>query len=559
MRLTNTMRWTALAATVVMAAAACSNDGKSGASGDGNPAQSASGPAKQGGTFRLGIVEPTAIDPYNVQESEGTLVAHSLFTGLTSVDAKGKLSNALAESRTPNDDCSQWTFKIKGGTTFSNGEAVDAEAFIRGWTRASAKEAASDVAYHLGEIEGFKELQDGTATTFSGLSASDPTTLVVKLATKDCEFDLRTFHTVFSPVPKAAGAGTNKEYNDQPIGNGPFKLDGPWQHNSKITLVRNDSYGLKKANLDRVEISILNSAGAADLEYQGFQSGQFDWARLPTEQLTAAKAANAPKGQWLEWDSNGINYLLPITFSGPLKSKEARQAVSYAIDRDAIGKGVFKGFRSTATALVPPAFPDAYQKDVCASCAKQDKEKAKQLAAQAGLTPGTKLYFGYNTGGGHDAWVQAVAQQLKDVLGLDVQIEGIPFKELLTKEKSPDATGLFRAAWGADYPTPGNFLAPLLGTDAISADPVTNVASGDNRGRYSNPAFDALLAKATGTKDEAARNKIYQEAEKIAVGDDLALIPLWNRSQQRVANTTKWANLSYDFNEDPTLESVSLK
>ncbi|WP_371479712.1 ABC transporter substrate-binding protein [Kitasatospora sp. NBC_00315] len=558
MRLTKTMRWTAVAATTALAVAGCSNSGSS-ADGGAKASQSNNAPAKQGGTFRLGIAEPVAIDPYNTQESEGTLVTQNLFTGLTSVSADGTLSNALAESRTPNDDCSEWTFKIKGGTTFSNGDPVDAAAFVRGWTRAAGKDAASDVAYHMGEIDGFDALQDGSATTFKGLSAPDATTLVVKLGIKDCEFDLRTFHTVFSPVPAVAGAATNKTYNDQPIGNGPFKLDGPWQHNSKITLVRNDSYGLKKANLDRVEISILNSDNAATLEYQGFQAGQFDWARMPTPQLTAAKATYNAKGDWLEWDANGMNYLMPETADGPLKSKEARQAISYAIDRKAITQGVFKGFLTPASSLVPAAFKDAYQQGVCASCVAQDKDKAKSLATQAGLTPGTKLYFGYNTGGGHEEWVQAVAQQLKDVLGLDVQIDGMPFKDLLKKEQQPGSVGMFRAAWGADYPTPGNFLNPLLATSSINEDATTHVAQGDNRGRYSNPAFDSLLTKATGTKDLAERTKLYQQAEKIAIGDDLALIPLWGRHQLRVADLGKWTNLSYDFNENPTLSTVSQK
>lgn len=556
MRLNKAMRWTAVVATSVLAMTACSN---SGSSSDTKSSQGASGPAKDGGTFRLGITEPTAIDPYNAQESEGILVAKYLFTGLTTVDGQGKVSNALAESRTANDDCSQWTFKIKTGTKFSNGEAVDATSFIRGWTRAAAKDAASDVAYHMAEIAGFDELQAGTATTFSGLSAPDPATLVVKLATPDCEFDVRTFHTVFSPVPTVAGPASNKTYNDQPIGNGPFKLDGPWQHNSKITLVRNADYGLTKAHVDKVEVSILNSQNGVTLEYQGFQAGQFDWARMPTPQLTSAKATYGSKGDFLGWDSNGMNYLLPMTADGPLKSKEARQAISYAIDRKAITEGVFKGFYKPATSLVPAAFKDAYQAGVCQSCTAQDKDKAKALAAQAGLTPGTKLYFGFNTGAGHEEWVQAVAQQLKDVLGLDVQIDGKPFKDLLKAEQAAGSTGLYRAAWGADYPTPGNYLSPLLSSASAKIDQATGNVTGDNRGRYNNPAFDALLKQATGTKDEAARTKVYQQAEKMAIGDDQALIPLWGRSQYRLMASEKWTNLSYDFNENPTLDTVSMK
>ena len=62
---------------------------------------------------------------------------------------------------TPNADCTQWTFTLKPGTTFSNGEPVDAAAFKRSWERTSAQASASDVAYHLNEVAGFPQMQDG--------------------------------------------------------------------------------------------------------------------------------------------------------------------------------------------------------------------------------------------------------------------------------------------------------------------------------------------------------------------------------------------------------------
>lgn len=419
-------RWMAGAAVLALSLAACGGGGGGGESS-----------GKTGGTFRLGIVEPTAIDPYNAQESEGILVAHQLFTGLVDVKADGTIVPKLAEQRSPNDNCTEWTFKIKQGTKFTNGEPVDAEAFIRGWTRAAKKSAASDVAYHLAGIQGFDQLQAGTTQTFAGLSAPDPYTLKVKLSQPDCEFDLKTYHTVFSPVPKVAGEANNKQYNDQPIGNGPFKMEGPWQHNTKITLVRNDDYGFEKAKLDRVEISILNPQNADQLEYQGFESGKFDWARMPTPQLPAAKAKYEPQGQWIGQDTNGMNYLLPITDNGPMKTKEARLAVSYAIDRQAITQGVFKGMQTPSTTIVPPAFKDFYQQGLCQSCQKQDPAKAKEYAQKANLPPGSAVTLAFNTGGGHDEWVQAVAQQLRDVLGWKVEIKPMPFKELLEPSSSP--------------------------------------------------------------------------------------------------------------------------
>ncbi|WP_432138691.1 MULTISPECIES: peptide ABC transporter substrate-binding protein [unclassified Streptomyces] len=550
MRGARSAKWVAGAIVIALAATACggSDDDSKGNSG---------GSGKAGGTFRMGITEPVAIDPYNAQESEGILVTTNLFTGLYLPTADGKVNPALATSKEVSADGKTWTFKIKPGTKFTNGEPVNAEAFIRGWNRVAAKTAASDVAYHMAGIQGFADVQSGKATTMSGLSAPDENTLQVKLSEPDFEFYVKTTHTVFSPVPKVAGDAKNKAFNEAPIGNGPFKMQGKWEHNKKIVLVRNDDYGLTKAKLDKVDIDILNSNNGVTLEYQGFEAGTYDWARMPTPQLPAAKAKYEPQGEWIDEDTNGMNYILPITDNGPLKDKKAREAVSYAIDRDAIIKGVFQGMQSKSTTILPPAFASVYQKDLCTSCVKSDPAKAKQLASEAGLKPGTTIEFGYNTGAGHEEWVQAVKQQIEKVLGLNVKLTGKPFAELLADQQKPNASGMYRFAWGADYPTPDNFLFPLLATASINKDENGKV-TGDNRGRYSNKQFDALLAKARATESEAGRNDLYKQAEKIAM-DDLALIPLWNRTQLRLANTKKFADIKMDFHEDPNLAEISLK
>ncbi len=103
-----------------------------------------------------------------------------------------------------------------------------------------------------------------------------------------------------------------------------------------------------------------------------------------------------------------------------------------------------------------------------------------------------------------------------------------------------------------------NFLTPLLSTAAIAAD-AQSAATGDNKGRYSNKEFDDLLAKAKANPDEKERIRLYNQAEKIAIGDDMAEIPLWNRTQHRLANTEKFINLRMDFNENPDLSIISIK
>jgi oligopeptide transport system substrate-binding protein len=553
----------AAAVTVALSLAGCTQR-----SNQGTPASTGSTPTavgfpetpdQPGGTFRLGITEPTAIDPYNVQESEGALVTQALFTGLVTNTRSGQVEPGVASAWSPNTDCTQWTFTLKPGTTFTNGEPVDAAAFKRGWERTSAKESASDVAYHLNEVAGFDRMQDGSATTLSGVDATDPNTLKVALARPDCEFVLRTAHPALSPVPTVAGPANNQTYNDLPIGNGPFRMDGPWKHDTGIRLVRNDTYTAgPKANLDAVEITITPADTGVQTEYNGFLNGQFDWARMPTPVLSQARDANEPKGQWISKPSTSVTYLQAQNTRPPLNTAIARKAVSMAIDRAAIAQGVFQGAQEPATSLVPSTFPAAYQAGVCTACTF-DPVQAKQLAAQAGLTPGTHIRFQFNSGAGHEEWTAAVKQQLEQNLGVVVDYSGVPFRDLLTNQQQADATGLFRAAWGADYPTAANMLTPLLATASIGAATPNDVATGDNRGRYSNPAFDALMDRAAATPDPAARNDLYKQAEKIAIGDDLGLIPLFTRQQFRLANTATFGNVNMDFTDNPTLAAITVR
>lgn len=515
-------------------------------------------PGKPGGTFRLGIVEPTAIDPFNAQESEGIGVAEALFTGLVQVEPDGAVVPGAATDWSANPDCSVWTFNLAPGGTFHNGEAVDAASFKRGWERAAAPSSGSEVSYHLDVIQGYTEFQAGSAPEMTGVNATNPNQVVVTLAKPDCEFELRTNHPVYSPAPAAVGATTDTAYTDAPIGNGPFKMAGPWQHDAGIKLARNDAYTIgTKANLDAVEFTILPSANAAQLEYDGFVSGQFDWARIPPTLYAQARATYETQTKWISKKTNGMNYLTVAGTTKPLDSANARKAISMAIDRNAIVTGIFNGAQAPSSTLVPAVFPDAYQDGVCGACT-YNPEEAKKLALAAGLVPGTELSFQFNTGGGHEEWTAAIRQQLETTLGLKVNYTGIPFTDLLNNEGAAGATGIFRSAWGADYPTPGNFLIPLLATSSIGAGP-TEAVTGNNYGRYSNPKFDDLVARASASQDDAERNDLWKQAEKIAIGEDQALIPLWVRQQYRLVASDKFGNTNMNFNENPTLETVTLK
>lgn len=537
---------------LALIAAACggSDDNET---GTGQTGGQQTGEAKKGGVFTIPIGEPAAIDPYNARESEGSNVTVRLFTGLVTYDGNNelKMRPGVAETWSANNDCTEWTFKLRRGTKFHSGEEVDANSFIRGWTRAAIGTAASQVAYQLDQIQGYTELHatPPQTQTFSGLSAPDPYTLVARLKAGDCEFDKRLVHPVASPVPSNAGAANNTTFNEAPIGNGPFmiKPGTKWEHNQRISLVRNDNYFGNKPNLDGIEFVIFPAQGRLEAEYRAFTAGEVDFARIPPTLFKLAEGTYKPQGSFIKSEQPGINYLLMNNAKPPFNNADARKAVSMAIDREAINQGVYQGSLTSATAFITPPFGAFYQAGVCGDWCKFDVTKAKEAAQRGGLTPGTRIKLAYNNDGGHEPLVQAWKDQLEKNLGLVVELDGVPFAEHLQKRDRGDFD-ISRAAWSTDYPSPDGFVSPLLGS-----------GKDDNDGKYSNPEVDRLLALSKTQKSDGEREKSIEEIEKIAIGRDLAIAPTYYRTAYRVYNSSKWTNLGLDFFERPTLETASLK
>jgi len=285
------------------------------------------------------------------------------------------------------------------------------------------------------------------------------------------------------------------------------------------------------------------------VEDANFRDGKADWARIPPPALPEARATFKPRKEFIAESKFGVNYLLVNVANPPLNNVKARQAISLAINRDAVIGEAFGGFQTKATSLVPPSLSAYYQPGVCTGCGKADPVEAKRLAQEGGIPPGTLVRFSFNTGGGHEEWVQLVAQQLRDTLGLNVDVQGMAYRELVAKEEAPDATGLYRASWGTDYPSPDGFLRPLLS--------VGSFPPGDNRGRYANPYFDSLLDRAQKATAESEKVALTKLAENLAIGNDVALIPLWYRTQYRVFSN-KFKNVSLDSFENPALAEISL-
>ncbi len=527
------VRLGASVAALALALAACG-----GGDNDGGGTTPGGEAAAAGGEFSLQISEPEHLVPTNTNESEGSQVLDALFTGLVSYDNENKPVNEIAESIT-SEDQQTWTVKIKSGWTFHNGEPVDAASFVNAWNYGAYAPNAQGNSYFFENIQGYDDLQstdpDGEegpkkaptpkAKEMTGLKVVDATTFTVALKDKFSQFPLTVGYTAFYPLPKAF-FGNEKAYEEAPIGNGPYQMDGTWEHNKSITVKKYPNYKGQAGNADRITFKIYTDVNTAYLDAQG---GNLDIVpTIPPERITSART-DFP-GRFFEGQSSSFTYIGFPLYNKKFANPDLRRAFSMAIDRDSIVRAIFNNTRRPARSIVSPVVP-GFREDACGENCRYDPAKAKQLFDQAGGYSGT-LTMWFNSGAGHDKWVEAASNNLRTNLGIqDIKFEQRDFAQYLPLLDDEKITGPFRLGWVMDYPSPQNYLQPIFGTTGSS-----------NNFGYSNPEADRLIQEGNAAESIDAGIAKYQQAEDLILRD-MPAIPMFFGLEQavysdRVANVT---------------------
>ncbi|MFI2752908.1 ABC transporter substrate-binding protein [Cellulomonas sp. P22] len=534
-------RTAGLAAAVAVAALALS------ACGGGSGAEESTEPSADGAS--TGIVlewggEPqNPLVPTNTNEVQGGKILDLVFSGLVYYDASGEAHNEVAES-IETTDAQNYTITLKKGWTFTNGEPVTAKSFVDAWNFGAKLSNAQLSSYFFEPIEGFSYDED---TELTGLKVVDDTTFTVKLTQPESDFPLRLGYSAFYPLPEAAFTDM-AAFGENPIGNGPYQLeaDGAWEHNVQIALVPNKDYsGDRAAQNGGVTIKFYETLESA---YNDLLAGQLDILdNVPDsaygtfESELGDRAVNQPAAIFQ-------SFTIPQNlehFSGE-EGNLRRQAISLAIDRDQITETIFQGTRTPAKDFTSPVIAGWSDKIKGSDVLKYDPEKAKKLWAQAdAISPYTGTFtIGYNTDGGHQAWVDAVTNGLRNTLGISA--EGNPyatFKELRGDVTARTITGAFRSGWQADYPGLFNFLGPLYGTGA-----------GSNDGDYSSAEVDKLLAEGSAASSVDEANAVYDKVQELLF-QDLPAVPLWYANATGGSADTV-SNVEFGWNSVPLLYQV---
>lgn len=471
----------------------------------------------------IGIGEPQHLLPANTTESNGAEVLAALYSPLVDFDAENKPYLVAAES-IESPDNKVWTIKLKDGFTFHNGEPVTADSYIDAWNHAAYGPNGNNGSYFFERIEGYEDLQskdpdgDGPkkapepkAKELAGLKKVDDLTFTVTLKEPFSGWRSVMGYTVFYPLPKAAFSEPGvirEDFQEAPIGNGPFKMKGTWQHDSKIEVERYDAYPGEKPKIGGILYKIYQDQTS---QYADLVAGNLDVVTsIPIENLATAPG---DLGDRFKKSPNSVFQFVGFpTFLKQYSKAEVRKAISMAIDRKAITDNIFRGSQSPATSFVSPAVA-GYRENSCGEACTYNPEKAKAMYEAAGGPKQIKIT--YNADGGHKAWVDATCNQLKANLGVDCVGVGEPkFADLLTKLENKQDVGMIRLGWIMDYPLMESYLGPLYSSNGSS-----------NYYGYSNPEFDELLKKGSAAPTEEEAIKYWQQAEDI-LARDMPVIPL---------------------------------
>lgn len=473
-------------------------------------------------------VEPqNPLVPTNTNEVGGGHIVDAIFAGLVSYDTDGETQMEVAES-IESDDNVTWTVKLEDGWTFSDDTDVTADSFVDAWNYGADPDNAQLSAYFFNAIEGADEegnIEDGS-DTLSGLEVVDDLTFTVTLKEPAADFPDRLGYAAFAPLPEVAFEDMDA-FGEKPVSNGPYVLED-WDHDVEANLKANPDYdGNRKPENDGITFTFYTDPDAA---YTDVQSGVLD----VMDQVPPSAIETFQDDENLQAFTDDGSVTGDITIPDSLdhfaedeEGQLRRAAVSKAIDRESITSTIFDDTRTPATDFSTPLMPD-YSEDIPGSEVLEfDADEAQDLWSQAEeIAPfeGT-LEISYNAdGAGNKEWVEAVTNQLRE--NLDIDVEPNPyssfaeFREVITNREIDTA---FRSGWQPDYPSVYNYLGPLYGTGA-----------GANDGDYSNEDFDDALVRASNADEDDARADALKEAQAILM-EDLPAIPLWTEDAMAIA------------------------
>ena len=462
--------------------------------------------------------EPDTLDPQRARTESALHILRDLFEGLTAVGTDGSPVPAAASSWDVSTDGLVYTFHLREGLRWSNGDPLVAADFVAGMQRLVDPATASQYAQMLEPVVGANDIVLGRRpVTDLGVTATDDATLVMHLATPTPYLLGLVAHPSTFPVHRPSLAANGSEFTKpgRLVSNGAFVLE-EWIIGSHVAARRNPQYWDDGANaIDRVRYAHLADPTT---EFRQYRAGQLDITSAVPNQEFAWIKANLPAELHIAPQLTTYYYGFNLSRAPFKDNPRLRRALSLAIDRDKLTSAVTGLGEAPAYGWVARGVgnytPQTF--DYAARPYADRVREARELYRAAGYSAARPLEveIRYNSGEVHNRIAVAIASMWKEALGVKTTLYAEEFRALLQTIQARKETQVFRSSWVGDY------------NDAYSFLQTQQSDFGINLTGYANPRYDELLDRAVHEADLGRRRAWLEQAERLMLADH-PLLPIY--------------------------------
>ena len=459
--------------------------------------------------------DPATLDPARISDIYGLSVSQQIFDGLVEFDHTLTIVPAIAQYWKATRDGLTWTFTLREDVKFHHGPEVMAADVVYSLTRLldpKTKSAAGDLFVN---IQGAREYREGRASTVSGIMALDAKT--VRIVLDETHSPLVSMLAVGHAkiVPRTRVSEQGEAFGSAPVGTGPFRFER-WERGKEIALTGNPHHFRGAPRLGRVLYRIFPGEQIAGM-FEEFRRGQLEDSPVPMQNYPKLLASTP--GTHVKRPMFSVRFLGLNTRAKALSDVRVRQALIYAIDRQAIIEEVTRGRFVLARGILPPGTL-GYNPQLGSYA--YDPPRARELLAAAGHPGGRGLpplaiWSSVRLEREHQLIVQYLAS-----VGVQAEFKYVTdwpqFSRMLVNGQAP----AFQYAWFADVPDPDNFLFKLF-----------HSKSPRNYTGYANEQLDALLVRARNEPDSLRRVGLYRRAEQLVM-NDAVVIPFFHYTYERI-------------------------
>lgn len=453
--------------------------------------------------------DSSSLDPSRVTEGESFKVTVNLYETLLNFgETDTEINPGLATEWEPSEDGLTYTFKLREGVKFHDGTDFNADAVVKNFDR-WANGDAEKFPYYNTTFGGFK---GDEGHVIESVTANGENTVLIKLTRPQAPFLKNIAMSMFAIASPTAFELGDDEFERNPVGTGPFQFV-EWKPNETITIEKFDDYW--DEGLPKLKKIIFKSIPDNSARLNALMAGDIELADgiNPSD---GKSIEDNDKLQLFERPSMNVGYLGLTVTRPPFDKKEVRQAINYAIDKQAIIDSFFEGRADVAKNPMPPSI-SGYNDEV--EGYEYNPEKAKELLKSVGLEDGFDMELWampvprpYMPDGKKVA--EVIQKNLADI-GITANIVSHEWATYLDLASKGDADA-FMLGWTGDNGDADNFLYALLDEDNIGS---------NNYTYYKNDKLHDILIAAQTEVDEVKRVELYKQAQVI-IHDDAPWVPL---------------------------------